>query len=520
MRINFNIGNGERRIVVMRAGAPVDAVPADGVDYLAGTSASFTGAPEISDGQKVVYDNAGSFADVTGLQPGITYHIRIYEYSGTGASIGYLTSSFAAGSQATVGKPTVQTSNITFTSVAATSLTIGWTNGNGAYRMVVVRQGSPVSSNPVDLTSYAGSTAFGSGNQVGSGNYVIVRGANTSTTVTNLQAGTTYHVAVYEFNGFDAPMYLTPALTGQVTTVGPPAVQAANAAISHVAGTSATLTWTNGSGNRRMVLVKAGSPVDAVPVNKNGAAGIYFANSFFGSGSQIGTGNYVVFDGIQDFVTITNLQPGTVYHFAVFEYNDFGSTSQILTTSPAAGTFTTGLLPVKLTEFKATSQPGKVVLQWSTAQEQNSAFFEVQRSTDGIRYEVVGNVQAAGNSSSAKHYSFTDAGPGNGQRYYRLRQVDVDSRFEFSRVVRVSVSGSMLIRQMTNPVSTSLFIELGSQPSANTDLQIISIGGQVLKTVRVTSAQSTVDVSSLPSGTYIMQLRSAAGSETRKFIKQ
>src|SRR5690606_7547147 len=74
MRLTWTNGNGTRRIVVAREGEPVDAIPVDGVDYLAGTSStiSFATATEISPGQKVVYDHTGSTFDCKGLDPAKT----------------------------------------------------------------------------------------------------------------------------------------------------------------------------------------------------------------------------------------------------------------------------------------------------------------------------------------------------------------------------------------------------------------------------------------------------------------
>src|SRR5262249_28426566 len=147
----------------------------------------------------------------------------------------------------------------------------------------------------------------------------------------------TYYVSVYEYNGSSSPMYLTPGATAPITTPGVPAVQASGAVTSSVTKNSVQLNWTNGSGNKRIVLMKQGSVVDALPANNIH----YTSNSFFGSGAQIGTGNYVVFDGTQNNVTVTNLSPNTTYFFSVFEYNDFGATTLVLTTSPATGNFTT-----------------------------------------------------------------------------------------------------------------------------------------------------------------------------------
>jgi len=77
-----------------------------------------------------------------------------------------------------------------------------------------------------------------------------------------------------------------------------------------------TLNWTNGNGTNRIVVAKLGSAVDWSPVDGQ----TYAANASFGSGTERGTGNFVVFNGTGSSVAVTSLVPATTYHFAVFEY--------------------------------------------------------------------------------------------------------------------------------------------------------------------------------------------------------
>ncbi|WOK09370.1 choice-of-anchor D domain-containing protein [Imperialibacter roseus] len=98
-------------------------------------------------------------------------------------------------------EPSTQASNIVFSNVAASQMTLTWTNGNGTSRLVIVKQGSAVNSNPVDLTSYTANAVFGSGSQIGTGNYVVYKGTGNTVTISSLTAGNTYHVRVYEYRG-------------------------------------------------------------------------------------------------------------------------------------------------------------------------------------------------------------------------------------------------------------------------------------------------------------------------------
>ena len=100
---------------------------------------------------------------------------------------------------------------LSFSDVTTSSFTINWTSGNGTNRIVLVKAGSAVDSDPVNGTSYTASDLFGSGSQIGTGNYVVYNGTGYNVTVFNLDANTTYHVAVYEFSGPPGMEdYLTP----------------------------------------------------------------------------------------------------------------------------------------------------------------------------------------------------------------------------------------------------------------------------------------------------------------------
>lgn len=155
---------------------------------------------------------------------------NIADFNGTDATGAATNLTFGAGNNAnntayinalrTVLEPTVQASNLTFSNVTANSLTLSWTNGNGGNRIVVGRQGSPVTSAPLDHNGYNGNAAFGNGIQLNAGDYVLYSGAGNTVNIFNLAASTTYYFAIFEFNGGGGNAnYLTasPATASQTT---------------------------------------------------------------------------------------------------------------------------------------------------------------------------------------------------------------------------------------------------------------------------------------------------------------
>lgn len=130
-----------------------------------------------------------------------------------------------------------------------------------------------------------------------------------------------YFCSIYKFTNvvtwsiFYFTLILTTNLRAQTTPM--PTVQATDILFSNVSSNQFDISWTNGDGSNRLVIVKVGSAVDATPTDLNS----YIANATFGTGDQIGSGNYVVYNGTANTVTLTGLLVGTDYHVQVFEYN-------------------------------------------------------------------------------------------------------------------------------------------------------------------------------------------------------
>lgn len=157
----------------------------------------------------------------------------IFSPSSTGSASGNITNSVTGATTKNVSvsgygisaEPATQASAISFGSVTNNGFTVSWTAGSGTNSIVLIKSGSAVNSDPVDGTSYTANTAFTSGTQIGTGNYVVYNSNSNTVEVTGLSQGTTYHIAVYTFNGSaGAENYLTPGVIGSQLTTAPPAV--------------------------------------------------------------------------------------------------------------------------------------------------------------------------------------------------------------------------------------------------------------------------------------------------------
>ncbi|WP_276484598.1 T9SS type A sorting domain-containing protein [Paraflavitalea pollutisoli] len=316
-RVSVSVGNGNRRLFIAKKESAVTAVPVNGVVY--SSNNTFGNGTEIAPGEFVFGSTSNNYADLIGLEPNTTYHIRVYEYDVDAAGTPYyLTSSSAIRSGSTATTPTKVCSNIKLNSLSGGTASIGFTNGDGAYRVVIMKAGSAVDAVPANLTRYTGNANFGSGAQVAPGNYVIHGGMNGSSfTVNNLLPGVTYHLAIYEFNGNNHAVYSSTGATFNFVVPAQPANPSTAPTVLWNEGKTFRLGWTNGGGSHRLVIAKKGSAVTAKPVD--GAA--YTANNKFSLGQELATGEYVVFNGTANYVELDALEMASTYHFAVFDYN-------------------------------------------------------------------------------------------------------------------------------------------------------------------------------------------------------
>ncbi|GGG53377.1 hypothetical protein GCM10007332_13820 [Epilithonimonas arachidiradicis] len=121
--------------------------------------------------------------------------------------------------------PAAQATSFTSSAILQNTATVGWSRGSGDNVLVVARLGGVVNADPVSGTNYTANSAFGSGTQIGTGNYVVYNGTGSSVNLTGLTAGTNYHFAVYEYNTIGICYNLT-KLTGNITTASPPTLTA------------------------------------------------------------------------------------------------------------------------------------------------------------------------------------------------------------------------------------------------------------------------------------------------------
>ncbi len=302
------------------------------------------------------------------------------------------------------------------------------------------------------------------------------------------------------------------------------------------AGTGTTAFWNNNTSNYLM-----NKTFRIIPTTNN-PSGSYNVTLYFTAaevnGWQTATGQS--FNSIQlvkvagQILSVTPATPGAA-----------GTVSVVTPTRGTLGTnytltynFTTGFsgfgagvagasLPVRLLDFTGKIQANSAVLDWATSFEQNSKEFIIERSYDGLNFSFAGRIAAAGNSTTTRRYTFTDKAIAQEANYYRLKQVDLDGKADYSKVIllRNPSSGKYPFRILTNPVQQTLDVQFGDLPRGKVQISLYDLSGKQLvnwNSENLTQSRVRIDLSPyhLANAVYLVKARTATETFTEKVIKR
>jgi hypothetical protein len=203
-------------------------------------------------------------------------------------------------------------------------------------------------------------------------------------------------------------------------------------------------------------------------------------------------------------------------------YNRALTAAEILALSGAA-------LPVKLTSFTGVNNNNTITLNWQTQYEQNSSYYSIQRSTDGVNFTDVGRVQANGNSNIPLYYSYNDILPASVKMhktvFYKLKAVDIDGSFGNSDILALQLDKTDIQLLISpNPAKDVLQVQTASGLSGNGVLTITDVmGRQVYRRDIVLQHGSNnipVNISLLGAGMYHVRLVNGKDSYTKQFVKE
>ena len=287
-----------------------------------------------------------------------------------------------------------------------------------------------------------------------------------------------------------------------------------------------------------------GFPVDTLIINKIGCAKVTCTNSLYVAGATriesgqlalepnenihykfVCAGNVDIFQGGGLFLRRNS--NGIVANMAVAgTITDYNSTQDSICeglSNPYNGLIThySATLPVTLVDFSGKYRDKSITLNWSTENELNTKYFTVEKRYDQVTFIPLSNVIASGNMQSLKNYSYNDKGFLKAVNYYRLKSVDADGRYSYSKIIAVAAPNDNAIILYPNPVRDKLILKLHDAYSQMI-IRIADLAGRVKR--QMTFNQGVTDIyintADLPAGTYSLIIHSANLQRTISFIKE
>ena len=168
-------------------------------------------------------------------------------------------------------------------------------------------------------------------------------------------------------------------------------------------------------------------------------------------------------------------------------------------------------------------------MEWITASEKNTNRFEVEKSIDGINWFYIGEKPAAGNSTQRLSYELYDNFPLVGNNYYRLKTIDNDGTFNYSKIVNIILtslnSSSGIVGAYPNPTSSNVMVVIASNTIQKASLNVYDVLGKIVMTTNVNLMEGinneTLNFSALANATYLIILTDEKGYQYKyKIVKQ
>ncbi len=279
-----------------------------------------------------------------------------------------------------------------------------------------------------------------------------------------------------------------------------------------------TITF-NGSPNRRLLfglgLRKATAVDNIVQLQK---AGVSVGNNYANTTLHWPLNDtYATYGGPADLW-------GTTWTYADINSPNFGSVLKadvfnggIDVDHMQITVYTLSTLPVELIDFTVNNTSNGVNCIWYTATELNSSHFLVERSINATDFDVIGRIEATGNSQNLMEYDFLDANPLNQVAYYRLKMIDTDGSYEYSEVKQLKPMASST-EIFPNP--TSDWVNILS-PKGTQSITITNQNGQIIDYIEgnTIDLNHQLNLQHEPDGVYYIITETFEGKEIQKLIK-
>ncbi len=289
--------------------------------------------------------------------------------------------------------------------------------------------------------------------------------------------------------------------------------------LSHTGGESFSVTSTSGSPDGVHVY-----RVDELPNTLSGTSGVGTNNKYFGVFQVGGTA--------PEYTAVYNYNPsaGTEGDFRLFKRDNNSATSwaplselpdqaaNAITITGHSTEYILGSvgspLPLNLLSFTGSSEEQKHILRWNTARESNTGYFQLEQGRDARSFAKIGIVPAEGSGNNS--YYFVHEMAGAASYYYRLKMVDQDGSYAYSRIIKVLADSDSPVYRYPNPVSQTLTVNVLEDAG---QVRIMTREGKVLGQQMVTGGSAKLDLRNYSPGVYILQYNFEGGVINKKVVK-
>jgi hypothetical protein len=281
-----------------------------------------------------------------------------------------------------------------------------------------------------------------------------------------------------------------------------------------------------GGGAGGTIFIKANGYRGIINMKATGGEGADMINGGCHAPGAGGGGGYICMNTVPPLGVYRNVAgaaPGVIpYNQATCLSPATGYNSHAATEG-TDGIICTGLLatvtcplPVDFVYFNGLKEGGNNVLTWSTATEQNNNYFIVERSSNGNDFGEIGRVKGQGNSNSVMTYQYRDENPVNGINYYRLKQVDIDNSFSYSKVIAI-VNKTIDFEMFPNP-SNGAFVIRFMASGYSYKLDIADVKGINVYSCEGDEVPESLEVKGLANGIYIARFYYGNEVITKKLL--
>ncbi|MCF2492723.1 M1 family aminopeptidase [Dyadobacter chenhuakuii] len=182
-------------------------------------------------------------------------------------------------------------------------------------------------------------------------------------------------------------------------------------------------------------------------------------------------------------------------------------------------------LPVTFETVKVQCLGDQPQLIWTTSEELNADHFEIQKSSNAVNWSKIGSVEAAGNSTDLKHYTYTDYTTQANGDYYRIAEQDMDGKVQYSRILR-NTCGTLQKSDLIispNPVADLLHFRTNGENRGGMNVSIYNADGHLERLEHVSQTNSnSINVSAMQHGVYILQVEDVVSKSIKavRFMKE